>query len=173
MPPTKIAIRLSADDRVALVRLTRTGEYPSAALTRAQILLKADAAGPDAWPVERIAAALDVSRMTVQRVRQQFAREGLDATLHRRKPAGRQYRKLDGQQEAQLVALACSEPPAGRARWTMRLLADALVELKVVASIDPATVCRTLQKTRSSRGSKSSGSSRPERPGRSSRPWGT
>ena len=168
MPPaTKIAIRLSADDRAALERLTRTGEYPAAALTRARILLKADAAGPDAWPDERIADALDVSRMTVQRVRQQFAAEGLDATLHRKKPTGRQYRKLDGAQEAKLVAIACSEPPAGRVRWTMRLLADRLVELEVVASIDPATVCRTLQKTRSSRGSSGSGSSRRRRPGRS------
>ena len=70
----------------------------------------------------------------------------------RKKPAGRQYRKLDGRQEAQLVALACSEPPAGHARWTMALLAGRLVELEVVASIDPATVCRTLQKTSSSRG---------------------
>ena len=105
--------------------------------------------------------------MTVQRVRQQFAAEGLDATLHRKRPTGRQYRKLDGAQEARLVAIACSEPPAGRARWTMRLLADKLVELEVVASIDPATVCRTLQKTRSSRGSGSSGSSRRRRRARS------
>jgi transposase len=98
--------------------------------------------------------------MTVRRVRQQFAREGLDATLHRKRPTGRQYRKLDGKQEAQLIAAACSPAPAGRSRWTMALLADRLVELKVVDSIDPATVWRTLKKTTSSPGSSSSGSSR-------------
>ena len=111
--------------------------------------------------------------MTVQRVRQQFAREGLDATLHRKKPTGRQYRKLDGRQEAELVALACSEPPAGHARWTMTLLAGRLVELEVVEAIDPATVWRTLQKTNSSRGSSSSGSSRRRPAGRSRPRWRT
>jgi transposase len=90
--------------------------------------------------------------MTVQRVRQQFAREGLDATLHRKKPTGRTFRKLDGRQEAQLVALACSKTPEGYARWTMVLLADRLLEMNVVESIDPATVWRTLKKTRSSHG---------------------
>jgi len=98
--------------------------------------------------------------MTVSRVRQQFVTEGLDATLHRKKPTGRQYRKLDGKQEAQLITLACSAAPEGQARWTMKLLAERLVELEVVESIDPATVWRTLKKTNSSRGSSSSGSSR-------------
>jgi transposase len=171
--PAKVVITLTADQRSALDRFVRTGDHPTASLTRARILLKADAGGPDAWPDDRIADALDVSRMTVQRVRHQFAADGLDATLHRKKPTGRQYRKLDGAQEARLVQIACSEPPAGRARWTMRLLADKLVELDVVASIDPATVCRTLQKTTSSRGSSGSGSSRRRPTGRSSRPWRT
>ena len=168
MPPSpKVVVTLTTEQRATLERVARTGEHPAALLTRARILLKADAAGPDAWPDDRIAAALDVCRMTVMRVRQRFAAEGLDATLHRKKPTGRPYRKLDGAQEARLVAIACSEPPAGRARWTMRLLADRLVELEVVASIDPATVCRTLQKTTSSRGSRSRGSSRRRRRARS------
>jgi hypothetical protein len=105
--------------------------------------------------------------MTIARVRQQFTAEGLDATLHKKKAAGRQYRKLDGTQEAQLVALACSPAPEGRARWTMTLLADKLVELAVVESIDPATVWRVLKKTTSSRGSSSSGFC-PRRPTRRS-----
>lgn len=172
-PASKVVIRLTADEREALGRLVRTGSHPAAMVRRARILLKADAAGPDAWADERIAEHLETSRMTVQRVRQQFAREGLDATLHRKKPAGRQYRKLDGRQEAGLVALACSEPPAGHARWTMALLAGRLVELEVVASIDPATVWRTLQKTSSSRGSSSSGSSRRRPAGRSRPRWRT
>src|SRR3954468_142501 len=147
----KVIGRLTADRRPALERVVSTGEHPALTTRRARILLKADADGPDAWTDERIAQALDTTRMTVMRVRQQFAAEGLDATLYRKKPTGRQYRKLDGAQEARLVALACSEPPAGQARWTMTLLADRLVELQVVEAIDPSTVCRTLQKTTSSR----------------------
>jgi transposase len=151
-PASKIEVRLSADQRATLQRLVRTGTHPAHARRRAAILLKADAAGPEAWPDDRIAAALEVSRNTVWRVRAQFAAEGLDATLHKKKAAGRQYRKLDGAQEARLVALACSKPPEGQARWTMKLLADRLVELQVVDAIDPSTVWRTLQKTTSSRG---------------------
>jgi transposase len=153
----KVVVRLIPDQRDALRRIVRTGTHPAAMQRRAHILLKTDAAGPDAWADERIAEALDTTRMTVRRVRQQFTAEGLNATLHRKRPTGRQYRKLDGKQEAQLVAIACSPAPEGRARWTMKLLADQLIELEVVDSIDPATVCRTLKKTRSSLGSSSSG----------------
>ena len=169
----KVVVRLTSDQRDALDRLLRTGSHPAAMRRRAAILLKADADGPDAWTDDEIADHLETTRMTVMRVRQQFATEGLDATLHRKKPTGRQYRKLDGEQEAKLVALACSKAPDGHARWTMKLLAARLVELEVVENIDPATVCRTLQKTTSSRGSSSSGSSRRVRAGRSSRRWRT
>lgn len=144
--PLKVSIRLDDDQRQTLTRLVRTGTHPAAMLRRAQILLKADADGPDAWSAPRIGETLGCSFMTVRRVRQQFAAEGLDATLHRKRPTARQYRKLDGEQEAQLVAVACSPAPAGRARWPMTLLADRLVELNVVDSIDPATVWRTLKK---------------------------
>lgn len=136
-------------------------------IRRAQILLKADANDPDAWSDTRIGKTPGCSFMTVRRVRLQFGAEGLDATLHRRRPTGRQYRKLDGKQEAQLVAVACSAAPEGHARWTMVLLAERLVELKVVKSIDPATVWRTLKKTTLSPGSSSSGSSRRSRMRRS------
>jgi transposase len=160
-PASKIEVRLSADQRTTLQRLVRTGTHPAHARRRAAILLRADADGPDHWTDDRIAEALGINRNTVWRVRAQFAAEGLDATLHKKKAAGRQYRKLDGQPEAQLIALACSPAPEGRARWTMKLLADKLVEMEVVESIDPATVWRTLKKTTSSRGSNNSGSSRP------------
>ena len=146
-PASKIEVRLSADQRATLQRLVHTGTHPAHARRRAAILLRADADGPDGWPDDRIAEALDISRNTVWRVRAQFAAEGLDATLHKKKAQGRQYRKLDGAQEARLVALACSPAPEGQARWTMKLLADRLAELEVVASIDPSTVWRTLQKT--------------------------
>lgn len=174
MPPaSKVVVRLTDEQRDALGGLLRSGSHPAAMRRRAQILLHADADGPDAWADEEIADHLETTRITVQRVRQQFAAEGLDATLHRKKPTGRQYRKLDGRQEARLVALACSKAPDGHTRWTMKLLADKLVELEVVETIDPATVWRTLQKTTSSRGSGSSGSSRRTRAGRSWRRWRT
>jgi transposase len=169
----KVVVRLTADQRRTLERVARTGGHPALTTRRARILLKADADGPDAWTDERIAEALDTTRMTVMRVRQQFAAEGLGATLHRKKPTGRRYRKLDGEQEAQLVAIACSKAPEGQARWTMELLAERLVELKAVESISASTVCRTLQKTNSSRGSSSSGSSHRKPAARSSRRWRT
>jgi transposase len=143
----KIVIRLTPEQRKTLNAFVRTGTRPAALRRRAHILLKTDADGPDAWTDQRIAEAFDTTHMTVRRVRQQFAREGLDATLHRKPPTGRQYRKLDGKQEAQLVALTCSPAPQGHARWTMVLLAQRLVEMKLVNSIDPATVWRTLKKT--------------------------
>ena len=166
-PAHKVVIRLTDEQRQTLQALVRTGTHKAHARTRAQILLKADADGPDAWPDGRVALALGVCRMTVARARQQFAAEGLDATLHKKRAAARHYRKLDGAQEAQLVALTCSPPPAGQAHWTMKLLAERLIELEVVESIDPATVWRTLKKMSSSRGSSSSGSSRPRRARRS------
>ena len=155
----KVVVRLTAEQRTALEELVHTGECSAHAARRARILLKADADGPDAWTDERIAEALDVCRMTVMRARQRFAAEGLSATLRKKKAADRQYRALDGAQEARLVAITCSGPPVGHARWTMALLAERLIELEVVESIDPSTVWRTLQKTTSSRGSSSSGSS--------------
>lgn len=163
----KVVVRLTEQQRATLETFVHTGTRPAPAIRRANILLKADADGPDAWTDERIAEAFDTTRMTARRVRQQFAREGLDATLHRKRPTGRQYRKLDGRQEAQLVKLACSQAPEGHARWTMVLLADKLVEMKVVDAIDPATVWRTLKKTTSNPGSSSSGSSRRNRARRS------
>ena len=149
----KYVVRLTAGDRRQLERLVSSGKHPARALTRARILLRADAgAGGPGWDDARVAEALECGDRTVARVRRRYAEGGLDAALHSKRPTGRQYRKLDGKQEARLVALACSEPPAGQARWTMKLLADRLAELAVVESIDPATVWRTLKKTTSSRG---------------------
>ena len=147
----KLIVRLTAEQRQELERLASTGKRSAALITRARILLKADA-NADGWPDDRIAEALDTSAGTVARIRKQFVQQGLAAAVQRKRPTGRQYRKLDGAQEARLVALACSPPPEGQARWTMKLLADKLVALEVVARIDPATVCRTLKKTTSSRG---------------------
>jgi transposase len=147
----KFIVRLTDEQRQDLEKLAVTGKRSAATITRARILLKADA-DADGWPDDRIADALDTSAATVARVRKRFVQQGLDAAVQRQRPTERQYRKLDGAQEARLAALACSAPPEGQARWTMKLLADKLVELEVVEAIDPTTVWRTLKKTRSSRG---------------------
>jgi len=122
-------------------------------LTRARVLLKADhGEGGPGWSDAAIAGALDVHPATVQRIRRQFVREGLAATLQRKRPDRVYTRALDGRQEAHLVALACGEPPAGAARWSLRLLADELVRLEVVEAVSHETVRRTLKQTTSSRG---------------------
>ena len=156
-------VTLDAGERQALSDLIAAGRAAARKLAHARILLKADAAeGGPAWPDDRIAEALEVSVATVERVRQRFVEEGLDAALDR-KPREHPARppKLDGRAEARLIALACSAPPDGRDGWTMQLLADKLVELRIVDSVSDETVRRTLKKTKSSRGRRSSGAFRP------------
>jgi hypothetical protein len=168
----KYVVRLTAAPRDELERLTATGQRSAAMVTRARILLKANADG-DAWTDDRSAEALDTSGGTVARIRKQFVQQGLKLAVQRKRPTGRPYRKLDGAQEARLAALACSPPPEGQARWTRKLLADRLVELEVVEAIDPATAWRTLTKTRPSRGASSRGCCHPRPTRASSRPWRT
>lgn len=149
----KYIVRLTAEQRATLEQRTRTGTAAVSVQRHARILLKADTAddGP-AWDDAAIAAALDVSVPTVERVRQRFVQGGLDGAL-RRKPTTRpSQRKLDGVGEAQLVAITCSPPPEGAERWTLALLADKLVELKVVDAIARDTVRLTLKKTNSNPG---------------------
>ena len=129
----KYRVTLSTEERKQLFGMTTSGKAAARKLMHAHILLKADQApdGP-AWIDERIMEAFNASASTLRRVRQAFVEEGLDAALNPKKPVNRQYRKLDGAQEARLIAVACSAPPEGRVRWTLNLLADKLVELKVV-----------------------------------------
>jgi transposase len=149
----KSVVLLTPEPRQQLEQMTRSGTHAARALAHARILLMADAGeAGDGEPDEVIAEAVGVHARTVARVRKLFVTSGLEAALYRRPPTGRQYRKLDGAQEARLIAVACSPPPGGRDRWTLRLLAERLVELEVVDSIDPSTVHRTLKKTTSSRG---------------------
>ena len=150
----KYRVTLTADERESLTHLIAAGKAAARKLAHARILLKADQAdGGPAWTDDRIAEAVEVSVATVERVRQRFVEHGLDAALGR-KPQERpsRERKLDGAAEARLIALACSAPPDGRRRWTLKLLADRLVELEVVDAVCPETVRQTLQKTTSSRG---------------------
>jgi transposase len=149
----KYVVRLSAADRTLLTDLISAGKAAARAQTHARILLKADQ-GPDgpAWIDAEIVAALDVSLRTVERVREAWVTEGGEAALYPRPARAHRPRRLDGEQEAHLVALACSAPPVGKKRWTLRLLADRLVELAIVDGIAPETVRTTLKKTNSSPG---------------------
>ena len=146
----KFVVRLSEEERLQLQHLAYQGKRAKSVVNRAWVLLKADADGPN-WSDPEIAEAFGVGLSTVHRVRQAFVEEGLEAALYRKKATNRQYRKLDGAQEARLIALACGKPPAGRSCWTLRLLADELVQLEIVASISVECVRRTLKKTSSSR----------------------
>ena len=149
----KHVARLSAEERTRLERLVATGRNSAATLLHARILLKADANHTNCnWEDVRITVALDTSISTVLRVRKAFVEQGLDAALYRKRSTRHYQRRLDGAGEAKLIALACSQAPEGRARWTMQLLADKLIELKIVDSISDDTVHRTLKKTTSSRG---------------------
>lgn len=144
----KYHVELTPEQRQTLETLIRTGQTPARTQTHARILLKADrAAGGPAWPDAQIADACEVSRPTVERVRRAFATTGVEAALHRQRPQRVYQRKLDGAQEAQLIALACSTPPDGQERWTVRLLAQRLVERAIVDGIAPETVRTTLKKT--------------------------
>jgi transposase len=171
----KYKVTLTAEERAQLQALITAGKAAAKKLTHARILLKADAApGGPAYDDPRIAEAVEVSTDTVGRVRQRFVEHGLEAALSRQKQQRpSRERKLDGRGEARLIALACSAPPAGRKEWTMKLLADKLVELEIVSTISDETVRRTLKKTRSSPGRKSSGVSRRTATPSSSAPWKT
>jgi transposase len=142
-------VTLMAEEREALGHMISRGKADARKLAHARVLLQADASecGPD-WTDTRIAEAVRVSVRTIERVRQRFVEEGLEAALLPR-PSPRVYaRKLDGAQEAKLVALACSEPPEGKRRWTLRLLAERMVELEVVPELSHETVRQTLKKER-------------------------
>ena len=151
-------VALSEEQGAELRGLVGSGTAPARMLTRARILLKADhGEGGPGWSDAAIVGALDVNASTVLRVRRQFVREGLTATLERKRPDRVYDRALDGEQEARLIAIACAQTPDGADHWSLRLLADELVRLAVVPTISHETVRQTLKKTRSSRGWSSSG----------------
>ena len=145
-------VSLSEDERGKLEGFIARGHAPARQLTHARILLKAHEGegAPDetsSWPDTKIADALEGSRSTVARVRERFVREGLRAALVHRRPKATKPKKLDGEQEAHLIALACSEPPKGKKRWSVRLLAERFVELECAEEpISRELVRRTLKK---------------------------
>ena len=152
-------VNLSEDERKELHRMVSRGHEAAHAIRRAHILLKS----AEGWTDEAIGATLGVSRQTVYVVRKRCREEGAAQTVRRKKP-GRQVAKIvDGVAEAHLIALTCSEPPAGQARWTLRLLAQRLVSLGYVPAISHETVRQTLKKMRSSPGKRKNGVSLPSK----------
>jgi len=149
----KYVVRLSAQEREQLETVVRAGKTSAQIVTRARILLKADASeGGQGWSDSAIAAALDTSVNNVARTRQQLVEEGFEATLKRKyNPNSARPRIFDGETEAKLIALACSPAPEGFARWSLRLLEEKVVELKIVDRASDNTIGRTLKKTFSSR----------------------
>lgn len=155
MPKKKYIVDLTSEEREELEALISSGVAPARKLTRARILLKAD----EGWTDKDISEALDVGTATVERVRKRFVEWGGIKAIERRKPRRQYERKLDGDAEARLIALACSAPPEGRTRWTLQLLADKLVTLEAVdiESVSYETVRRVLKKTGLSLGATNDG----------------
>lgn len=147
----KYIVRLSSEERIELDNLVKKGKTPAYRIKHANILLAVDSDGPG-WTDEQTAKAYRCNRNTVTNVRQRFVEQGFEAAMDRKKQdEPSRKRKLDGEKEARLIAVACSQPPEGRARWTLQLLADKLVALEVVDSISDQTVRRTLKKMNLSR----------------------
>ena len=156
----KFVVRLTINERLLLNGIVAEARTAKQKSLRARLFLKADADGPG-WTDAQIAEAFEISTLKVARLRKRCVLEGLEAALCQRPQAVRKPRKLDGVGEARLVALACGKAPEWRSQWTMQLLADKLVELKIVDEISDETVRLTLKKTNSSRGVTSNGSFRP------------
>ena len=158
----KYVVRLSAEEREQLEILIRKGKSPARRLLKARILLKADVSeGRAGWSDSRIIRALDTSASMVYRVRQQLVEEGFEAVLSRKQRATPAIARIfDGEKEAKLIALACSKPPKGRARWSLRLLENKVVELAIVEHASDSTIGRVLKKTFSSPTASSNGLSR-------------
>jgi len=155
-------VRLSGEERRQLEALVRKGKSPARRLLKARILLKADVSGAgEGWSDSRIMEALDASPSMVYRVRRQLVEEGLEAVLSRKQRALPAVPPIfDGEKEAKLIALACSKPPKGYARWSLRLLENKVVELGIVDRASDSTIGRALKKTLSSPIAASTGSSR-------------
>lgn len=146
----KYVVVLNAEQRQHLETLTSSGTLPARQMKRAHILLKSDQRVD--WSYEQIADAFDVSQVTIAKVRKTFVEQGLETALERKKPVREYEHALDGEGEAHLIALACSEPPTGRTHWSLRLLGERFIQLGHVDSISHETVRRVLKKTNSSPG---------------------
>jgi Homeodomain-like domain len=159
----RYVVRLSAEERRRLEAMIHKGKSSAARLLKARILLKTDVSeAGEGWSDSRIVEALETSVSMVYRVRRQLVEEGLEAVLSRKAPARPSVPRIfDGEKEARLIALACSKPPEGHGRWSLRLLESKVVELGIVEAASDSTIQRVLKKTRSSRTAANTGSFRP------------
>ncbi len=145
----KYIVRLSSEERKELEKIVSKGKAAAHKRLHAQVLLKADISeAGSCWTDIQISDAFDITVRTIENIRQRLVQKGLEAAINRSKRSGTKSTKLDGEQEAYLVALTCSEPPEGQARWSLRLLADQMVELNYVDEVSHETIRRTLKKTR-------------------------
>lgn len=153
MPRKMYQVELTEEERTYLAELIAAGVGAARKLRRARILLKVDQ-GPNgpAWSDAKISEAFEVSRITVEKVRKNFIEKGLEGAINRKKPDRIYARCLDGEAEAHLLALTCSQAPEGYERWTLRLLRDKMIELAYVESVSHETVRSVLKKTNSSLG---------------------
>jgi len=147
---TKYLVELNEEQRQQLEKLTSSGKVPARQMKRAQILLKSDLEAN--WSYEQIAEAFNVSAVTIATVRKTFVEQGLEVALQRKKPERAYEHSLDGEGEAHLIALACSQPPTGRKHWSLRLLQSRFVKLGYADSISHETIRRVLKKKNSSLG---------------------
>lgn len=159
MPKIKYRFSLSQEERDDLRSIVTKGKHNSQKVLNALILLNydEDASEPRTLGEQEIATVLKVSAMKIHRIKQRFVEEGFDIALNGRERERMYERKADGDFEAHLIALSCSEPPEGQAQWSLRLLADKVVELGYIESVSHETVRRVLKKTKSSLGGKSAG----------------
>ncbi len=153
MPAKKYIVDLTCEERQILEQLTSKGKAQVYKINHARILLKADInSAQGEWTDRAMSQALDISTATIERVRQRFVEQGIEAALNRQVQQKRKPRRLDGEQEAHLIAMVCGPTPAGQGRWTLRLLAERMVELGYVESVSHETVRQTLKKTNLSLG---------------------
>ncbi len=153
MPKKKYIVTLTEEERASLDELVNKGKNPAYKVNHARILLLADTnIEGGGWKDRDISQALKISVATIERVRQRLVEQGLEAALNRKEQQNRKKRRLDGEKEAHLIALTCSSPPDGQKRWTMKMLAERIVQLGHVETISSETVRQTLKKTNSSPG---------------------
>ena len=148
MPKKKYIVSLTVSERKFLEQLTKKGKIAAYKMNHARILLKADINQKEGgWTDLQIGESLDIGHATIERVRQRFVEEGIESALSRREPKKRRSKIIDGEKEAYLIALACSETPCGKSNWTLQMLADRMVELNYVEQVSTETIRQTLKKT--------------------------
>ena len=148
MPKKKYIVDLSPSERDYLEEITNKGKTAAYKMNHARILLKADINQEEGgWTDSKISEALNIGHATIERVRKRFVEEGMESALNRREQKKRRQRIIDGEKEAYLIAIACSETPLGKSHWTLQMLADKMVELKVVEKVSTETIRQTFKKT--------------------------